>query len=183
MELLILQHTWYNLNSDTWNSVVIHLFHVSLPYLCIFYFVWRHRWHHRGHLGSSAFFVNNFRSNWDWIDKVAIVMALSSRIDWYATWPPSSIQDLRGVTWPWPRGEPWLWPLLRIYKHLYTKVGRYFDAVWWEIDDAVLAFEPCDHFWRSYEPKPNTDLWVIDLTSEVTGWLEILNVDANRYVS
>ena len=59
--LLILLYKLYYPNSVTSNIVVIHYSHVSLHYFAFFTFVWRHR----GPFGSSAFFVNNFRSHWD----------------------------------------------------------------------------------------------------------------------
>ena len=47
----------------------------------------------------------------------------------------------------------------------------------------VLEFWLHDHFWRSLRQMPNPDLWVIDLTSEVTSWPEILLSDTNHCVS
>ena len=88
---------WYDPNSNTLNITAIHYWHVSLPNFSIFDIVWCHRWHHRGPSGSSAFFVNNFRSTWyresikaplwwHWVPETT-----GMQLD-----PPISIHDLRG---------------------------------------------------------------------------------------
>ena len=105
-----------------------------------------HRWRHRGHLRSYAFFVNNFRSNLDRELKKTLLwwMALSSRIDWYATWPPSSIHDLTGCDLTLT-SEPTLALSFGKKKHHSTGLDERITM--------VLELWPRGHFWRSCEPK------------------------------
>ena len=67
---------------------------------------------------------------------------------------PSSIHDLRGVTWPWPHGQPWLKPLPNKKKYIYQSTQLYGRIA------ILLQFWPCGFFWRS-------DLLVTDVTAEV----------------
>ena len=171
----------------------------------------------QGHFGSSAFFVNNFLSNWDresrkaplcwqW-DPEMTYMQLFFHLYWYkndisdistdiryrqqiyqsCTYMqlgrhqiegiPSSIHDLR------PEGL--FWPELHLGFNrlfdLYQTKSISFDAAWWEDYNGacILLY---GHFWRSYEQKKN-NLWVVDLTPEVTSWPETLNLETDRCVS
>ena len=177
LKLLILQHTWYNSSSDTSNIVFIHCWHVSLHYFCIFDFVWRHRWRHMDMFESSAFSVNNFRAHWD---RESIKAPLcshwalkSTAID--LTHPARSV-TLGSVAWPWPRGRPWLWPL-PIKKYIIRR--DLMRELRWCLNFHSTA--TCNGVMRERR-KPNPDLWVFDLTSEVTGWLDILNLGTNLCV-
>ena len=100
-------------SSDTLN-VVIH--YCLVPYLIFAFlskFLWRPSWRHRVILGSSAFFVNNSS------DLIAIESRERHHCD--GTGLPNRLicnlislaqsMTLGGVKWPWPRGQPWLWPL------------------------------------------------------------------------
>ena len=82
------------------NIAAIHCCHVSLLFFAFLTLCdVRYSWRHRGSFGSAEFFVNNFQSNWDKVLKGTIVLALSSQIDWYATWPTFFNQWPDGV-WP-----------------------------------------------------------------------------------
>ena len=168
LALFILQHKCYNLTSDASNIVLMHCCHASLPYFCIFYFVWRHSWCHKGPFGfgSSAFFVNNFQSNWD---------TKSRKAPLCSHWAPEST-DMRLV--PLAQsvtlGDMSCDLTLTSGSTLtftFTKQNVYHSTRLDERIVVVLEFWFNDHFWQSYDPKTtNLDLWVIDLTSEVTGW-------------
>ena len=51
-----------------------------------------------------------------------------------------------------------------------------------EKNTMVLEVGLCGYFWQSYEQTKN-DLWVIDMSSEVTGSPDTLNLGTNRCVS
>ena len=158
-----LVHTWYNPNSGMSNIVVIHYCHISLPYLDIFLlfnFVWRHRWRHMGSFWIITFFGNNFRLKWDresWAFE-----PLDMQID-----PSSSIHDMRGCDLTLAFGST--------LTLAFTK--QKVDGVEWEYYSFAATFSGV----MSQEPNP--DLWVIDLSLEVTGWPETLNLATNRWVS
>ena len=63
-------------------SLVIRYCNASMPYLCMTLSV-TGSW-----FGTSEFFVNNFRRNWDREFMSTIVIVMSFQIDWYAVWPP-----------------------------------------------------------------------------------------------
>ena len=94
-------------------------------------------------------------------------MALSCQIDWCAAWPPSSTLELRecDLTLNSTRGQPWLWPLPN-KKYIYNSTRL----------NGILRW--CSNFGSAatlggvMSQKPNLDLWLIDLTSEVTSWPE-----------
>ena len=94
------------------------------------------------------------------VEKGTIVLALSSRINWYATWPPSSIHELRGFD---------LTLTLESTFNLTSTKPKVYNLT--RFDDRITMareFWLCGYFWRSYSQNPNPDLWVIDLTCEVT---------------
>ena len=101
----------------------------------------------------------------------------SSWIDWYSTWrltPLVRSMTWSCVTWPWLRGQPWLRSLPNKF---IMRRGLTIGLRWCLIFDSTATLS------RSYEPKPNPDLWVIDLTFEVTGWPATLNLGTNHCVS
>ena len=200
LKLFILQHKWYNPNSESSNIVVMNSCHFPLPYFCIYEFVWRHRWRHGALLGIQRFLsMTSYQIKIE-IRKGTIVLALSSRTDRYATWSLNSIRNLRGVTWPWTR--------VNLDFDLYQTKDISFDAAWWKDYDGVWILPLYNHFWRSYEPKTKPRLlghwpdyppllmldvrwwkaaiadytWIhwTELTFEVTGWPVILNLGTNR---
>ena len=78
------------------------------------------------------------------VENSAIVGALSSRIDWDATWSPSQSMVWRGVTWPWPRSQRGLW-LLPNKKYIICR-GLMRWLQWCLNFSSTIT-------WRSYESK------------------------------
>ena len=141
LKLLILQQKRNKPNSDTSYIVGIHHCHVSLPYFCIFDFVWRHRWRHWGAFGSSAFFVNDFRSpiNWDRESGKAPL--------WWHWAPEPTDMYLDPPSWlnPWPEG---VWPDLDLEVNLDLPISKHairyglMEELWWCFNfDFVATFE------------------------------------------
>ena len=167
LKLLIWQHKLDNRNSEAL-QIVMHYCHAPFVYCCIF-IVWRHRcltW-------SSSFFVHNFRLNWDRVEKGTTVMAMRSWIGWNATWPHSVTCDLREFDRTLTSGA------------ILTALYLTNDIIWRGLMRGLrwcLEFGSVWPFWRSFGPKNKTPR-VIDLTSEVTGWLDTLYFVTIRCVS
>ena len=118
----------------------------------------------QGPFGSSAFFVNKLRSNWDRVEKGSIVLALSCQNDLDVTCPPTSIRDFRGcdLTLTWGSTLTLTFKKQKVY-HCMCFAERITMALeFWLYGNGVMS------------QKSNPKLWIIDLTSEVTDWTETL---------
>ena len=71
---------------ETWHDWrPIQARRVLVPYFCILYFLWRHRWCSGSLFGWSEFFVNNFWSHWEESRERNHSDGIELQIDWYAT--------------------------------------------------------------------------------------------------
>ena len=130
-------------------------------------FMWRHIWRHRGPFGSSAFFVNNFWSNWDRKSRMAPLW-------WH--WAPEATDmrlDPLAQSMTWEGGDLTLTSGSTLTLTC-PKQKVYHSTQLAERITMVLAFWLCDLFWRSYEPttKPRPldhwpDLWGHQLTKDL----------------
>ena len=122
-------------------------------------------WRYRGLFGSSAFFVNNFRSSWNRESRTAplLVLTLSSRIYLHAAWPPSSVHDLWGCDLTLTSGMGSTLTLTFTKQKTYNWRGLIRGLLW------CLNFASAATFSGVMSQKPNSDLRVIVLTSEVWG--------------
>ena len=97
---------------------------------------------------------------------------MSSKGDWYTSWPSKRM--------PWPDKD---WPDLDLWDKgdfLYQTKSISFDAAGRKGHNGALI-SALVTFWQSYTKNQNPT-FVIDLTYEVTGSPEILNLDINLCV-
>ena len=170
---LIMKHGWYSPNSYTFNVVAIAT--VMVPCLVfVFFTLCDVTTDLTGVLlGHQRFFVNNFRSNWYRESRKAgtIGMVISSRIDWCKFWLLLSLAQAMALG-AWADFYLGVQPCY----HFKSTSRLPFQAASQEYYDGVRisALRPllADLLVKSQ----NTTFWITDLTAEVTGWPETLNV-------